>query len=167
MSLRRHLSLLLCASFLLVALAGCRGSGPKAELTGRLWVSDLPTNPRERMTAFAIVDLKARKMGAFHRGSMYSGRHDLFRWIPGSGNKGTILMLQNDQQIEISVEDCTPDRGFDHCVLLKGDPLGTERYQSRKRWTIPRRGEAIEPTALSELLAEEDPDLQALVAAED
>ena len=51
--------------------------------------------------------------------------------------------------------------------MVKGDPTGTVKYQSRKRWATRRGSSDIIPTqmvtsAIAEL-AEEDEDLEALL----
>jgi len=77
-----------------------------------------------------------------------------------------IVMLQSGREYEIEVESCKPSPGFDMCILVKGNPTGNDRFESRKRWVIPRRrkGETVDIPLLIAELADDDVDLQALLA---
>lgn len=147
-------------------LAGC-GKPPAANLTERLWVSDLPTNPKATISMFVISDVKARKLGLFYRGSMYRGVHDLFRWSgDDAGRKGKMRLLQDGKVHAIHTETCEADRGFDYCILVHGDPTGVVRYQSRKRWALRKKAAgSLDAIEVLEILAEEDEDLNALTEA--
>jgi hypothetical protein len=148
------------------ALAGC-GKPPSANLTERLWVSDLPTNPKETISMFVISDVKNRQLGLFYRGSMYRGVHDLFRWNgDAGGHKGKMRLLQDGKVHAIRTETCEPGRGFDFCILVHGDPTGVVRYQSRKRWALRKKGASnLDANEVFRIVAEEDEDLQALTEA--
>lgn len=146
--------------------AGC-GKAPSANLTERLWVSDLPTNPKASISMFVISDVKARKLGVFYRGSLYRGAHDLFRWTgDDSGRRGKMQLLQDGAVHKVHTETCEPSRGFDFCVLVHGDPTGVVRYQSRKRWALRNKDvSTLDVTQIFSELAEEDEQLRALTAA--
>lgn len=154
------------ASFgLLVGLGvGC-GGPPPPDVTERLWVSELPTGPRQPISAFVISEVRGRKLGVFLHGSVYRGSHDLFRWSGEDQGTGRLELLQDGAVYEVRTEGCTPDRGFDHCLLLHGDPTGVVRYQSRKRWAL-RKGDAppAELAVAVDRLADDDADLRRLLA---
>ena len=159
---RSSLSLAL-AGVALLSLDAC-SKAPPAEIADRLWVEQMPTSPRSEVHAFVLTEVRKRSAGSFFHGSLYRGSHDSFLWTNKSKDRGVIRMLQEDKDYEVHVEECKPSRGFDQCILLEGDPKGVVRYQSRKRWAIPRRGGSLELPALIEELAEQDPELEALIA---
>ena len=74
-----------------------------------------------------------------------------------------IHMLQDQRDFEVRTKSCKPDLGFDQCILLEGDPKKIVRYQSRKRWAIPRKGKSLDVPALIVELSEDDEELEALV----
>ena len=148
-------------------LCSC-GGGAEATATERLWVSGVPTSPKQPLTAFLTTRTSDGKyIGAFFKGSFYRGGHDVFQWKADGKNKAHLTFLQDGQDASLRFETCKPTRGFDHCLLLHGDPTGTVKYQSRKRWAVRRPGkkkdiaEGLVTGAILEL-AEEDEDLQAL-----
>ena len=153
-------------SLLALGLAACGGKG-EATATERLWVSTVPTSPKQPVSAFLATKAKDGKyIGAFLNGSLYRGGYDVFTWVPRSGG-ADLTFLQDGTRARLGFETCKPSKGFDHCLLVKGDPTGTGRYQSRKRWTV-RRGKSdlppsqLVPATLVEL-ADEDEELQALL----
>lgn len=155
----------------LVTVVGATGCGttPSTDVTNRLWVSSVPTSPRQGTTAFAIVGTKGRNLGVLHSGSVYESRHQMFTWT-AQGEKAKLVLLQSNEAHAIRIETCKPSRGFDRCVMLQGDPSGAVRYQSRKRWALRgRSGQSASGEAapsfeqiVSELAAE-DPDLATMV----
>jgi hypothetical protein len=149
-------------------IAAACGGGAPAEVTERLWVSALPTDTREEVDAFVVTDVRGRSLGAFYRGSAYRGRHELFTWKRQGDRKGEIHLLHAQTRHAITLAACEPRRGFDHCIELGGDPTGVERYYSRKRWAVPRRGTEAGPSVveLAGSLAVEDADLAALAGVE-
>jgi hypothetical protein len=157
----------LLAGLLVASTPAACGRPHDAELTERLWVSELPKNPRQTIGAFVISHVKNRELGVFYRGSVYRGAHDVFRFRGVAGGaKGTLQLLQDGASHEVHTQTCTPDRGFDHCILLHGDPTGVVRYQSRKRWSLRKKDtEPLDLALVLEELAEGDEDLQALVEA--
>jgi hypothetical protein len=148
-------------------LLGC-GGGADATATERLWVSGVPTNPKERLTAFITTRTGNDKyLGAFFNGSLYRGGHDVFEWVADGKDSAHLKFMQDGRAVKLRIEKCEPSRGFDHCIRLKGDPMGIERYQSRKRWVVRRPGKKrdiaeglVTQTILD--LAEDDEDLRAL-----
>ena len=167
---RAHLRLLPTLALLgLTALAGCSSKKPPAEVADRLWVAQMPTGPRSQIDAFVLTEVGKRNIGSFYHGSLYRGVHDSFLWTTKAKDRGVIHLLQDQRDVEVRTKPCNPDRGFDQCILLEGDPKKVVRYQSRKRWAIPRRGKSLEQLdvpALMVELGEEDDELQALVEAE-
>jgi hypothetical protein len=149
-------------------LLGC-GGGADATATERLWVSGVPTSPKEPLTAFITTRMSDGKyLGAFFKGSLYRGGHDVFEWYADGKDTAHLKFLQDGSGAKLRIEKCEPTRGFDHCMLLKGDPTGTVKYQSRKRWVVRRPGKKkdiaeglVTQTILD--LAEDDEDLQALI----
>lgn len=157
-----------CVLGLLVA-AGCGGSDA-ATPTDRLWVSAVPTSAKQELSAFVTTRTSEGKyVGAFFHGSALRGSHDVFEW-KDDGKTGAILrFLQDGKQTKLRFETCTPTRGFDHCLIVNGDPTGAKKYQSRKRWNL-RRGKksaVMSIPALFEELAEDDEDLAAALQTDD
>lgn len=152
----------------LTVLAGC-SKKPPADVADRLWVAQMPTGPRSQLDAFVLTEVGKRSVGTFYHGSMFRGMHDSFLWTTKAKDRGVIHLLQDERDFEVSTKPCKPDRGFDQCILLEGDPKKVVRYQSRKRWAIPRRGKSLEQLDVPALiveLGEEDEQLQALVEAD-
>jgi hypothetical protein len=152
-------------AFLLLsgAAPGCGGGG-EASPTERLWVSGVPTNPKMPITAFATTRHGDGKfLGAFFSGTMLRGGHDVFEWRDTGKGRAQLKFLQDGLQASIRLETCKPSTGFDHCLLVHGDPTGNVRYQSRKRWVVKRPGRkdaALVTGALAELSGD-DPALAA------
>jgi hypothetical protein len=150
----------------LTALAGCSNK-PPADVADRLWVAQMPTGPRSQIDAFVLTEVGKKSVGTFYHGSMFRGMHDSFLWTTKAKDRGVIHLLQDQRDFEVRTKPCKPDRGFDQCILLEGDPKKVVRYQSRKRWAIPRRGKGeLDVPALVIELGEEDEQLQALVETE-
>lgn len=149
---------------------GC-GAGP-ATATERLWVSTVPTSAKQSITAFLTTpsDDDDKYLGAFFRGTLYRGTHDVFEWRDTGKGRATLKFLQDDVVFALRTESCKPDRGFDFCLRVHGDPTGAGRYQSRKRWVVRRPGR--KRAAATDLvmqtmveLAEDDPELAAALDA--
>ncbi|MFO7566742.1 MAG: hypothetical protein R6X02_29135, partial [Enhygromyxa sp.] len=129
---------LAAVALLSTGLLGC-SKKPPSEVADRLWVSQMPTGPRDLVDAFVLTEVGKRSAGSYYHGSLYRGAHDSFMWTTKAKDRGVIRMLQDQRDFEVRIEPCKPDRGFDQCILLQGDPKEIVRYQSRKRWAIPRR----------------------------
>ncbi len=121
---------------LLGGVVAC-GADDAASITDRLWVSDVPSNPREEISAFAISNLRGRKLGALYQGSLYQGTQRGFR-LELEGRRAVFEMLQDGSRHPVTVHTCKPTTGFHFCIELEGDPAGGRRYQSRKRWSLGR-----------------------------
>ena len=153
-----------------VCSASCGGSG-KVAVTERLWISDFPTKPTSTLSAFATTRGTGGKfVGGFYRGSLYRGEHDAVEWVSEGANVAKLRFLQDGARIRLEFERCEPTRGFDYCIVVKGDPYGTRRYQSRKRWAVKRRGKRdsvfdLMPDALFDV-AYDDSDFQAWIRDE-
>lgn len=160
-----HLTLGLALS--LTALAGCGGKKPPADVADRLWVAQMPTSPRSQIDAFVLTEVGKKNVGSFYHGSLYRGAHDSFLWTTKAKDRGVIHLLQDQRDFEVRTKPCKPDKGFDQCILLEGDPKKVVRYQSRKRWAIPRRGKSIDVPQMMVELGEQDDELQALVEGGD
>lgn len=145
-----------------LALGAC-GKAPPADVADRLWVAQMPTGPRAQIDAFVVTDIGKYSGGGFYHGSMYRGAHDSFTWTTKAKDRGVIHMLQDQRDFQIHTKACKPDRGFDQCILLEGDPKKIVRYQSRKRWAIPRKGKSLDVPALIVELSEDDDDLETFV----
>ena len=144
-------------------LPGCGGGG-EATPTERLWVSGVPTNPKMPITAFATTRHGEQKfLGAFFSGTLLRGGHDVFEWRDAGKGRAQLEFLQDGTKASIRLETCKPSTGFDHCLLVHGDPTGNVRYQSRKRWVVKRPGRKDATVTLDALaaLAEDDPELAA------
>jgi hypothetical protein len=150
---------------LAVSTAGCRNK-PPADIADRLWVAEMPTGPRSHVDAFVLTEVGKRSVGSFYHGSLYRGAHDSFTWISKGKDRGVIHILQDQRDYPVQTRPCKPDRGFDQCILLEGDPKKIVRYQSRKRWAIPRRGKSVDVPELMLELAEDDEDLEQLTGSD-
>jgi hypothetical protein len=140
---------------------GC-SKKPPSEVADRLWVAEMPSGPRDRVDAFVLTEIGKRSVGSYYHGSLYRGTHDSFMWTTKAKDRGVIRMLQDERDYEVRIETCKPDKGFDQCILLRGDPKQIVRYQSRKRWAIPRRGvESLDIPALMVEIADDDDELEA------
>jgi len=116
-----------------------------ASLTGRLWVSELPSDRKGTLTAFVLSPTRGpQHTGTFYQGSLYRGRHDVFRWHTDDDLDATLIMLQDGKRHRVRVESCRPSHGFDRCILLHGDPMKVTRYQSRNRWGLGPRAESAQ-----------------------
>ena len=156
----------LCLLTVLLASA-CGGEG-EVQLGDRLWIDTMPTSPRDAFTAFVVARPRegAPIFGSFYRGSLLRGGHDAVAWIPGDDPEhATLRLLQDDRESAIAVSRCEPSPGFDHCIVLDGDPQGVRRYESRRRWGAPESAAAATPEVLALLrtLASEDTSLAALL----
>lgn len=165
--LSRHL---LGVAILTACSSTACGGGGEATVTERLWISAVPTQPTARTSAFlATRTSDAEYIGAFFQGSMYRGGHDVFRWEDTGKDTATLTFLQDDEKVELRFETCKPTTGFDHCIIVHGDPTGARTYQSRKRWRVRRPGKkkgesvAMLMSTLAEL-AHDDEELQAVLA---
>lgn len=150
--------------------SGCGGGGASSP-TERLWVSSVPTDPKAELTAFLTMRSdEDRYLGAFFQGTLLRGGHDVFRWTPLDDDRAQIEFLQDGKLARLRFEACKPTKGFDHCILVHGDPTGAGRYQSRKRWVVRRPGRKRDAAmgmvtqAMLEL-AEDDPELGAALDA--
>lgn len=139
-------------------------------MENRLWIDHLPDSKRDSLAALMIGQAgdDKRTFGGFYRGTVFRGSFDAFEWIadPDDASKATLRLLQDEEVSALTIETCEPDPRFDFCVLLRGDPQGVERYQSRRRWGA--RGAASTagasfPLLWAEILAD-DPELAALYA---
>lgn len=146
---------------------GCGGAG-EATATERLWVSAVPTRPKQAISAFATTRQGEGKfLGAFFTGTLLRGAHDVFEWRDTGKARVELKFLQDDSRVSVRLERCTPTTGFDHCLLVHGDPKGAVRYQSRKRWVVKRPGRGKSATMVLEAiaaLADEDAELSAWLA---
>ena len=103
---------------LLATAAGCGGDST-ATATERLWISNVPTDPKIPMTAFVTMRSgEDRFLGAFFQGSLLRGHHDVFHWTPGAKNHAQVEFLQDGRKVQLKLETCKPSTGFDHCLLV-------------------------------------------------
>jgi len=162
----RPASSLLVACLALAPVA-CGGGG-EATATERLWVSTVPTKPKTPLTAFATMRTgEGKYLGAFFSGTLLRGGHDVFEWQDKAKNTAELQFLQDGKKHRIRFETCKPTTGFDHCLIVHGDPTGTVRYQSRKRWVVKRPGKRKSAQPVLEAmstLAEDDEQLAAWMA---
>ncbi len=139
------------------------GGGGEATATERLWVSAVPTNAKTPMTAFATTRYGDDKyLGAFFSGTLLRGGHDVFEWHDRGKGRAQLQFLQDGARVDIRLETCKPTTGFDHCLLVRGDPTGAVKYQSRKRWVVKRPGKRKSAAPVLEAmasLAEDDAEL--------
>jgi len=160
---------LLAITALAVLVPSCGGGS--STITERLWVSGVPTDPKAKISAFATTRSGDDKyIGAFFSGSVLRGGHDVFEWHAEGKDGAKLVFLQDGTTRHLNFETCEPSRGFDHCILVHGDPTGAERYQSRKRWQVKRPGRRSAATLVQDVmieLAADDEELAAALAAGD
>lgn len=130
----------------LAALSGCDGctGGEPIRIVDRVWVTNLPDDPRASMKIIWIFDMgEAAHLGGYIIGSQYRNRHERFHFHPTGDGIGRIEMLQDGRVHRVRATSCEPTEGFDLCMELHGDPTanaaqrdGAEgrRYFSREEW---------------------------------
>ena len=156
----------------LVALLplGC-GGVVEAEATERLWVSAVPTTAKTSISAFATTRHgDDTYIGAFFTGTALRGGHNAFRWRPTGQARAQLEFLQDGAKVDVRLERCKPTTGFDHCLLVRGDPTGAVKYQSRNRWVVKRPGRRASPAFVFEALAEvaqDDADVSAWLTGQE
>ena len=133
--LRRTILSILCVA--LLSILSCGKESP-ALLSDRLWVNKLPRGPRDSIAALVLSRAGKRNVGAFYRGSLYRGSHELLNWKQSGENTWTFVLKQDNSTHQVRTQPCNPSAGFDYCIRLIGDPSGIVKYQSRKRWAIRR-----------------------------
>lgn len=130
---------LLTAAVATLVASGCRGNPPGEAVAvhDRLWMTAVPKKPRDEVSAFLIVRAtESKQYGFLFKGSLLRGTYDTFHWAPEGEDRAKLTTIQDDKVHKIRTETCEPDAGFQYCVQLHGDPQGTVRYQSRKRWGL-------------------------------
>ena len=146
---------------IVTSLAGCGGGDEPLPLHNRLWLSKLPTKPTDTVGAMIVLQAAEGRAqyGALYRGSVVRGGFELFEWKPEADGRARLRLLQDDKLVKIRTEACKPDVGFHACVMLHGDPSGTVRYQTRRRWGVKASAGALDVAAELRGLAEVDPEL--------
>ncbi len=105
----------------------------------RLWLTAVPKKPSDEVSAFLIVRAsESRQYGFLFKGSLLRGSYDTFHWASDGEERAKLTTVQDGKVHKIRVEGCEADKKFDYCVQIHGDPQGTVRYQSRKRWGLGR-----------------------------
>ncbi len=156
---------------LAASCASCGGSGA-ATATERLWVSAVPTSTKAQFSAFVTTrTAEGKYLGALFRGSALRGNHDVFTWKDAGEGGAALVFLQDGRAARIRFEACAPTRGFDHCLLVRGNDAFAQKYQSRKRWAVRRPGKkALDAVMIPQVLAdlaEDDEDWAAALALDD
>ncbi len=165
--LSRHASFCLLTTATLLT-AGCGEEGATVPVHDRVWLTAVPKKTTDEVSAFVIVKAsEARQYGFLFKGSLLRGSYDTFHWAPDGEDRAKLRTIQDDKVHKIRVESCAADEKFDYCVQLHGDPQGTVRYQSRKRWGLGRpKAKLLGFDLASQLqaLAAEDGELAAALA---
>ncbi len=108
-------------------------------LHDRLWLTAVPKTAKDEVSAFLILRAsESTQYGFLFKGSLLRGSYDTFHWAPDGDERAKLTTVQDGRVHKIRVETCEPSAGFHYCVQLHGDPQGTVRYQSRKRWGLGR-----------------------------
>lgn len=105
----------------------------------RLWLTAVPKKTTDEVSAFLIIRAsEARQYGFLFKGSLLRGSYDTFHWAADGEERAKLTTVQDGKVHKIRIEGCEADQKFDYCVQIHGDPQGTVRYQSRKRWGLGR-----------------------------
>ncbi len=129
----------LLALCLLAPAAACNGA-PQTSITGRVWLSKTPRGPKDPFSAFVLASAgPGPAAGVFHHGSAYAGTYRAVTFRATGSGEGLLTILQTGKTRTFRFRPCRPDRGYDRCIEVTGDPFGTRRYQSKDRWRIPGR----------------------------
>lgn len=88
------------------------------------------------------------------QGSLYRGGYDVFSWKNEADGRVALQYLQDGRRHILTIEPCTPSRGFHACIVVGGEPTIAGRYQSRKRWVL-RRGQTESDVLTPDALAAE------------
>ncbi len=146
----------------LLAMPGC-SPPPDVAITGRVWITQAPKGPRTPFAAFVLGSVgKGPAAGVFHHGSLYAGAYRAVTFRPTGRGRGKLRELQSGRTSTFTYRPCRPDRGYDRCIEVGGDPFGQTHYQSKDRWRIPgrRAGAADLAGALAHLFARDEASLQ-------
>jgi len=146
---------------ILVGVTSCRGSDDSS-VTGRLWVSALPRSPRVPVRSFITTKAAKDHAGILIQGSLYRGGYDVFTWKNEADGRVALQYLQDQRRHTLTIEPCTPSRGFHACIDVAGEPTIAGRYQSRKRWVLRRgqgEGDALDVPTLAAAWASLQPDV--------
>src|SRR5690606_2518649 len=103
---------LAAVALLSTTVLGC-SKKPPSEVADRLWVSEMPSGPRDRVDAFVLTEVGKRSVGSYYHGSLYRSVHDSFTWTSKAKDRGVIRILQEQRDYEVRIETCKPDKGFD------------------------------------------------------
>lgn len=157
-------------SLLATACGGERSA--TAPIHDRVWLTSVPKGMKDEVGAFIIIRASETKQyGFLFKGSLLRGVYDTFHWAPEGEDRAKMRTIQDDKVHKIRLEGCEPDAGYQYCVQIHGDPQGTVRYQSRKRWGLGRPKAKMLgfdlATQLRELAAEDSELAAALAGAED
>ncbi len=153
-------------SLLATACGGERGNAV-VPLHDRVWLTSVPKGMKDEVGAFIILRAsEAKQYGFLFKGSLLRGSYDTFHWAADGEGKAKLRTIQDDKVHKISTEACEPDAGFQYCVQIHGDPQGTVRYQSRKRWGLgrPKQIKNFDLNEQLQVLAAEDPEIAAVLA---
>jgi hypothetical protein len=136
--LSRHATFCLLTTAALLA-AGCGEQAATVPVHDRVWLTAVPRKMTDEVAAFVIVRAsESKQYGFLFKGSLLRGSYDTFHWAPDGEDRAKLRTIQDDKVHKIRTESCAADEGFDYCVQIHGDPQGTVRYQSRKRWGLGR-----------------------------
>jgi hypothetical protein len=120
---------------LALALASWRmGSDDDVSVFDRIWIDQLPSNPKDAGNAFAAVT--KQPMGVFQSASQYKGSFEIFSY-KASGDRLQVVYPQTDEKETITVRAWKCKEGDMHyCLELGGSTRGVKRYRSRRGWEI-------------------------------
>jgi len=105
------------------------------ELVNRIWIDALPTNPKQKVHVFLMVD--EPQLGQFLHTSAFEGDFSLFEWHDRDNGRIDMTLLQSEKKHRVSAavssKGCEP---FDFCLELKGAPRGAKKYYSMQDWVV-------------------------------
>lgn len=132
----------------------------------QLWIDHLPTDDRDMITHFVMIDHPQGQFGAIGRSSQWRHMVDVFRWKL-SGNKLGLFFPQERARGEVEIEtwECAGEAPapFELCMKMTNKQGRSFMLYSREEWEINPRNVA---EALADIV-DDEPKLGAVLGTLD
>ena len=119
----------------------------------RIWIDHIPANERDKINVFLLLDDPT--IGVFSKSSAYEGDWSSFEWSLDKGLVLTMLQAGTKHRVHPKVASGAVCAPFDHCLKLKGAPLGAKKYGSMEDWVLDGQQNLDVRDIVTELLANE------------